>query len=419
MGTPAYMSPEQKTSMNAITAASDIYSLGVVMYELFVGSKPIGDGRPPSHVDPKVPPALSQLIMSCLEPDPAKRPLSADTVKDRLLELLQGAHIRETQKKEALRGVAKMEDTFTLLDVIKEHRYGAVFLLRHKLQDRLMVVKRFNIPLGGFRDAQLLTTLKHENIVNIYGVSGVENNYVIVMEYLSGGSLSDRLLKTYSWIEALKIMKPVCQGLGFAHRNRIIHGNLRPSNILFSTTGKVKISDFGLNEHYARDPDKTNWFNTANQPRSKQTDIFATGAILYKMLTGTIPELKEHDIVPHRAFQQLPREVQHLVANMLIQNPALRFQNFDQIASAMDALLNSQPQEPTLVLTSGKMPSDSERSGRRIFRWKRLRPLQTGLLLLLLLTVAGLYLLLNRENNGILAEVHGIWIKISALLPRR
>ncbi|MFZ5571907.1 MAG: protein kinase domain-containing protein [Thermodesulfobacteriota bacterium] len=408
MGTPAYMSPEQKTGAQAITAASDLYSLGVVMYELFTGSKPPENHRVVADIDRNFPPVLSRLIMSCLEPDPAKRPLSADMVRDRLLELLQGAHIRDTQKREAMRGVTKMEDTFTLLDVIKEHPYGAVFLLRHKFQDRLMVVKRFNAPLGGFKEAQLLTTLKHENIVNIYGVSGAESNSVIVMEYLSGGSLSDRLVKTYEWVEALKIIKPVCQGLAFAHRNRIIHGNLRPSNILFSSTGVVKLTDFGLKEHYLREADNTNWYNTVKQTRSSQADLFAAGAILHQLLTGSIPEVKESGIVAHPSFKQLPREVRHLVIRMLIRDPALGFQQADQITAAIDALLDSRSQDPTLVFEGQGTPTADEKRSRWLSAWK------IALFLLPAMAV-GAYMLIRGGHPELLAEIHRIWVRISAL----
>ncbi len=414
MGTPAYMSPEQKSGTQTITAASDIYSLGVVMYELFVGSKPLADFKPPAEIDPKLPPNLSRLILRCLEADPLLRPASADLVKDALLEILQGAHIRETQKREAFRGVTKMEDTFTLLDVIKENRFGAVFLIRHKIQDRLMVVKRFNIPLGGFKDAQMLTTLKHENVINIYGVSGTEKEYIIVMEYLSGGSLSDRLVKIYAWNEALAVMRPVCRGMSFAHKNRIIHGNLRPSNILFSEGGTIKISDFGLSAHYLSDPQDSNWFIAKDQPKSRTADIYAAGVITYQMLTGDIPETKGEGIAPNQAFKELPRQVQHLVAKMLAQNPDLRFQTFDQVLAAIDDLLSSGLQEPAPLLETDSGSASAGRSVRSLFSLPGLRRIQV--LLTLLLLSAGVLLFSHFGGDDLLANVQQIWRKILALI---
>ncbi len=103
MGTPSYMSPEQKKGGAGVTMASDIYSLGVVMYELFTGKKPVV-GVLPSAIDRKIPRRLDEIIVNCLRSDPADRFISADAIKDALLAFLQGAHIGKEQKEHAVEG---------------------------------------------------------------------------------------------------------------------------------------------------------------------------------------------------------------------------------------------------------------------------------------------------------------------------
>ena len=364
MGTLAYMSPEQKIGVGPITHASDLYSLGVVMYELFTGSKPLGQFKKPSDLNPKLPPDLDDLILQCLQPEIADRPSSADSIREALLGILQGAHIQASKRNKAISGVPKMEDLFTFLDIIKETQYGTVYLFRHKENLKLMVVKRYRLPMGGLKSAYLLKNLNHPNIVDVFGVSGHRSNYIIVMEYVGGGSLAERMLVPHDWQDALKIMAGVCQGLAFAHQNRIIHGNLRPSNILFTDFGEVKLTDFGLNEHYAVDPDKANWFNTSQQPKSMQADIFAVGAILYKLLTGHIPVLKDRGFVPHQVFNDIPDGVQQIVIRLLSQEQTTRFQSAYQVLSA---IRNIQPVSEmdftqTIVLDRMSLSANQEAS---------------------------------------------------------
>lgn len=102
MGTIAYMSPEQKVSARNVTSASDIYSLGVVMYEMFTGTKPLGRFKIPSEINSSIPKQLENAMLKCLETKPEDRFKLADDLKDQLLEILQGAHIEKTQKDRAL-----------------------------------------------------------------------------------------------------------------------------------------------------------------------------------------------------------------------------------------------------------------------------------------------------------------------------
>ena len=118
MGTLAYMAPEQIVASNRVTVASDLYSLGTFMYDLFTGVKPLGNFKPPAAIDSSIPKPLEKMILRCLEPDPSDRFTSADEIKEDLLKLLQGAHLPTDQKNRARQALSKVENKFALLDVI-------------------------------------------------------------------------------------------------------------------------------------------------------------------------------------------------------------------------------------------------------------------------------------------------------------
>jgi len=113
------------------------------------------------------------------------------------------------------------------------------------------------------------------------------------MEYLSGGSLKDRLVQSYKMDKFLILGRQICEGLSFAHRNKVIHGDLRPSNILFTNAGLAKITDFGLGEHYVPPLGKVNWYNPTGEPKSVKKflpDLCLNG----KMPPFLYPHLSNH-----------------------------------------------------------------------------------------------------------------------------
>ncbi|MFZ5862293.1 MAG: protein kinase domain-containing protein [Nitrospirota bacterium] len=354
MGTPSYMSPEQKADSSRVTAASDLFSLGVVMYELFAGTKPPQPIRAPSTIKPEIPEALDCIILRCVEPDPADRFASADELKDRLLDVAQGAHIQQAQRDQALQGIRSLAEKFVLRDVIKEHRYGAVYVLEDRRTHQLMVLKKVTNKTGGLEESRRLSKLDHPHLAGVYGTSSNDKAFIIVMEYVSSGSLKDRMAQVRPWREALGTLREICDGMAFAHRHQIVHGNLRPTNILISRDGRVKLADFGLDEHYAEGDGQTNWYSRPGEPYSARGDIFSVGVILYEMLTGSIPVERGGRYIHHDSFRRLPRPLQAVVNKMIALEPADRYPSFDDVLVSVDGLLSDatlgdRPVEPTPV----------------------------------------------------------------------
>jgi len=339
MGTLAYMSPEQYTSPSEVTQLSDIYALGVVMYLLFTGQKP-NDSPPdnPSTLNSQLDPELSQLILDCLSIEPKDRPTSADKVKDTLLKLLRGTHLKKEQREQAERGISSLKKRFSLLDVIREEKHSGIYLYENNQTHDLLVIKKRPIWSKGFNETNLLKPLSHTHIAKIYGTSKNNRTYIIVMEYLSGGALQDRLIVAIPWHEALIIIRQICLGLAYAHQNNIIHGNLRPSNILFDDNGLIKLTDFGLDEHY-QEGTQRNWYKLQSEEKTKRTDIFSVGVILYQLLTGSLPKWKNKQIDPNEKFSQLPDPLKEMIDKMVHWSPISRHSDMNQLLSDIDSLL--------------------------------------------------------------------------------
>src|SRR6516165_9631036 len=161
------------------------------------------------------------------------------------------------------------------------------------------------------REAQVLASLNHPNIAQIYGLEESDNARCIVMELVEGETLQERLKRGPIPIdEALPIVKQLAEALEAAHRRGIIHRDLKPANITLSRDGKVKVLDFGLakalQEQHASNLSNsptlvsaasvtgiilgTAAYMSPEQARGAETDnrsdIFSFGAVLYEMLTG-------------------------------------------------------------------------------------------------------------------------------------
>lgn len=366
LGTPPYMSPEQQAG-GTVTALSDLYSLGALAYELLTGEKALGHFPPPSTVEPSIPRAVEEVILRCLQPDPANRPASADEMREVCLKQLGGAHLGSTQRERASQGISRIEDKFALLDVISEDRHGAVYLYQDKGDHGLLVIKKIPRTSAGLTEARLLTSLRHENIIRILGASRNERFFIVVMEYLGGGSLRDRLVRPLPLEDALRTAREICAALAFAHRNRIIHGNLRPTNVLFTESGTAKITDFGQEEASPDDAHKLYRFSSGPDSRSPLADIFAAGVLLYQMLTGFQPKWKGTHLLPNKEFQALPEEVQDLVSRMLSPRRGVPEGRIEPLISAFDALLGESDHTIELETSPSTAPAPSPHSpGRRI-----------------------------------------------------
>lgn len=333
MGTYNYMSPEQRESADNVTEQCDLFSVGVVMYELFTGKLPTGRFPDPAELNKTVDARLNRLILKCLNQSPRDRPRSAEDLKNELLAVSEGAHLDTEKKLRAEQGITKIKSKFLLLDILREDRFGSVYLYQQKERGNLLIIKKKIVSSSGYEASNLLASLEHPNIVNTLGTSRNERHFILVQEYLSGGTLQDKLAFQLNWKETLKIGCQICLALIFAHNNRIVHGHLRPTNILFTAQGEVKLTDFALQDDTS-EVENAHLYRREGEEPSVAADLYAAGVVLYQLFTGSLPKRdSETSFITRKQFSKLPEDIQDLITNMISTIPENR--NSDSLLRAI------------------------------------------------------------------------------------
>jgi serine/threonine protein kinase len=196
---------------------------------------------------------------------------------------------------------------------------GEVYRARDTRLDRTVAIKILPEHLSGpeaqqrfDREARTISSLSHPNICHLYDVGKQDGTHYLVMEYLEGETLADRLRKSPLPLDQmLKVGSEICDGLEAAHRNGVVHRDLKPGNIMLTKSG-AKLMDFGLAKLVHADSPASTLTQTLATPHHPVTmegmvvgtfqymspeqvegreadargDIFALGAVLYEMVTG-------------------------------------------------------------------------------------------------------------------------------------
>ena len=337
MGTLAYMSPEQKLSSTNVDQTTDIYAVGVMLYEILLNKKPLGHFKLPSEADKTIDVKFDNIILKCLAQEAKDRYQTAVELKDAILEATGEERNGGTTSEFSMSGTDSFQGKCRYLDTIKETRFNSTVLVENRVNKKLFVIKKHQHGEAGRKEANILKSLKHENIVNIYGSGGDKKTTVIITEYAPGGSLADRMVRRYDWEKAMKIILAVASGLAFAHKNNIVHGNLRPSNILFDADEEVKICDFGLAGHYDA-AGKKNWYAAPERKRSRQGDIYALGVILHQMLTNRNPSYDSGSnlLIDGSMKATVSEDVCGMLSRLLAIRAGLRYKSFDEFLADWD-----------------------------------------------------------------------------------
>lgn len=202
---------------------------------------------------------------------------------------------------------------------------GIIFLARDPYIQRQVVVKvlMYSRTLDDVyreffqREAEVIAALEHPCIVPVYDFGWHGQQPYIVMRYMAGGSLQDHLNKgELKLTEMAHILKRVADALDAAHLKNIIHRDVKPSNILFDSTGEAFLSDFGIAKSKTITDEDGEWLvgtpgymspeqilGTAVDGRS---DVYALGVVLYRLLTGQLPFANDSTTALMNAHVDLP-----------------------------------------------------------------------------------------------------------------
>ena len=212
---------------------------------------------------------------------------------------------------------------------------GVIFLAKDPYIQRQVVVKvlMYSRTLDDVyreffqREAELIAALEHPAIVPVYDFGWHGEQPYIVMRYMSAGSLDDRLEKEgeIKFTELAHIFKRVGEALDAAHAQNIIHRDVKPSNILFDSTGEAFLSDFGIAKSKAISADDGEWlvgtpaYMSPEQVKGEhvdgRADIYAMGVMLYRLLTGELPFQSDSTTALINAHVELPVPDVRLIRN--------------------------------------------------------------------------------------------------------
>lgn len=248
---------------------------------------------------------------------------------------------------------------YELMEVIGVGGMAVVYKAKDKLLNRLVAVKilksEFNDNeqfINKFkRESQAAASLSHNNIVNVFDVGLQDNNHYIVMEYVNGKTLKAYIKEQgkLPWKEALFLIKQIAFALDHAHKNNIIHRDIKPHNILLNEDMIPKVTDFGIaraissatvtlveetmgSVHYISPEQARGGFVDA------KSDLYSLGIVLYEMLTGEVPFDSDNSVsvaIKHiqeeiqfpEAIQDIPEGLIDIVYKLVKKSPMDRYHN--------------------------------------------------------------------------------------------
>ncbi len=244
---------------------------------------------------------------------------------------------------------------------VELNRYAAIKVVHWGLQEDLDFTERFR------REAQAIASLRHPNIVQIYDFGKHESGYYMAMEFVEGGDLAvmlsqSRTRQTYlPPEETTKIIKGVASALDYAHRNGVIHRDVKPSNIMINRDGQPILTDFGLVMLPLQSSQATlgSVFGTPHYVAPEQaissadavpaSDIYSLGVVLFEMTTNRVPfddpsplsvalkHVSDAPPSPTAINPNLPPPLEDVILKALSKTPADRFATAGELAQATAA----------------------------------------------------------------------------------
>ncbi|OPX42352.1 serine/threonine-protein kinase PrkC [Ruminiclostridium hungatei] len=242
------------------------------------------------------------------------------------------------------------------------NRFVAIKVLRSEFTNDEEFVKRFKV------EAQAVASLSHPNVVSIYDVGHQEDIHYIVMEYVDGMTLKEFINKhgAIDWQDAIKITIQICSAIEHAHKNNIVHRDIKPHNILLTKEGIAKVTDFGIARAVTSSTitmvgstiGSVHYFSP-EQARGgfidEKSDLYSLGIALYEMVTGKVPfdgdtpvsvalkHIQEIPVEPHKLVPSLPYGVNEIIMKAIQKEQNVRYQSATSMINDLNRVL-VQPQ---------------------------------------------------------------------------
>ncbi len=326
-----------------------------------------------------------------------------DAGADDLAHLLDEVQVRDTDWRLG---------NYQILEEIGRGGMGVIYRARQRHSKRIVALKRVLSYHGDSREtmerfrreAEAAASLDHPNILPIYEVSESEGLPFFTMKYATGGSLQQAApALSAEPRECVRLLAKITRAIAYAHREGILHRDLKPGNILLDARGEPMVSDFGLAKWIDANTDLTRSltiFGTpgyiapeqAHGPAAALTsaaDVYSLGAILFDLLTGRPPFLGEHALAVIREAAEKPapklrtllrstdRDLETICGKCLEREPRARYRSASDLAEDLERWLEGRP----IVARPVSPPV-------RLWRRARRNPVASGLIVGCLLVAA-------------------------------
>lgn len=279
--------------------------------------------------------------------------------------LTEGMYIADRYEILGKVGAGGMSDVYKAKDLTLG-RFVAIKVLKAEFSEDINFVTKFR------SEAQAAAGLEHPNIVNIYDVGSENGLHYIVMEYVEGITLKTYIEKKgqLSFKEAVSIAIQVGRGIEAAHNKNIVHRDIKPQNIMISTEGKVKVTDFGIaraatSNTISSDVMGSVHYSSPEQARNGfvdgKSDIYSLGIVMYEMVTGRVPfdgdttvavaiqHLQEEMVPPSVYAPNLPISMEKIILKCTQKNPDRRYSSMTALLADLRKALIS-PNEDFVVM---------------------------------------------------------------------
>ena len=240
------------------------------------------------------------------------------------------------------------------------NRYVAVKVLKDEFTTDEEFIKRFNT------EAQAVASLTHPNIVSVYDVGHEGDLYYIVMELIQGKTLKEIIVAdgALSWKWSVNVAIQIASALETAHKNNIIHRDIKPHNIIITEDGIAKVTDFGIAKSVSNSTitafgttlGSVHYFSPEHARggyTDAKSDLYSLGVVLYEMLTGKVPfdadtpvsvalkHMQEEPVEPIKLNPAIPTAVNKIVLKAMKKDPNFRYQNATEMLKDLTLALKN------------------------------------------------------------------------------
>src|SRR5450631_291730 len=281
---------------------------------------------------------------------------------------------------------------YEILNELGSGGMGRVYRVRNVISDRIEAMKILLPDLAGrqeladrfSREIKLLASLNHPNIASLRTALTLDNQLVMIMEYVEGTSLAARLERGPLAVpDALNYIDQVLNALSYAHQHNVIHRDIKPANMMLTPQGVVKLMDFGI-ARSGQDSSLTMTGTTLGsinymspeqvkgQTADARSDLYSVGVSLYEMVTGQRPfqadsdfsimtaHVKEAPKPPVELQPGLPPALNEIILMAIAKEPAQRFQSADAFRNALSSVRPVTPvAQPVTQSTRGATMVDT------------------------------------------------------------